>query len=99
MGFKRTLADFLERKLDARIVKKGDLPLLFEEAHLSRFFEHFAVDCVFDIGGNAGQYAEKIRDRCGFAGGIISFEPIPTLAAELKKGRRRIHNGSWNQLC
>jgi hypothetical protein len=31
MGFKRTLADFLERKLDARIVKKGDLPLLFEK--------------------------------------------------------------------
>lgn len=85
MGFKRTLADFLERKLDARIVKKGDLPLLFEEEHLSRFFKHFAVDCVFDVGANAGQYADKIRDRCGFAGSIISFEPIPTLAAELKK--------------
>jgi FkbM family methyltransferase len=84
MTFRRRIADFLERTLEVRIVGKGQLPVLFEQEHLSRFFSTFEIDCVFDVGANAGQYASMIRHKCGFSGPIISFEPIPALASALK---------------
>ena len=40
---------------------------------------------MFDVGANAGQYADMIRNKCGFSGPIISFEPIPALANALKR--------------
>ncbi len=39
---------------------------------------------MFDVGANLGQYADLLRGRVGFRGPIISFEPIPELAAELR---------------
>jgi FkbM family methyltransferase len=53
--------------------------------HLRRFFRHFDVDCVFDVGANRGQYARMLRDKANFRGEIISFEPIPELVKELQK--------------
>jgi FkbM family methyltransferase len=85
MTLKRRIADFAERQFDLRIVKRWNVPLLFEQEHLSRFFKHFEIDCVFDVGANAGQYADMIRDKCGYSGPVISFEPIPALASQMKK--------------
>jgi FkbM family methyltransferase len=89
MGLKRRIADFVERRLDVRIVSRAQLPILFEQEHLSRFFRHFQIDCIFDVGANAGQYADMVRDRCGFAGPVISFEPVPALAGALKARARK----------
>jgi FkbM family methyltransferase len=58
----------------------------FEELHLRALFRHLRVDCVFDIGANVGQYYTLIRDRVGFRGPIISYEPIPELASRLRTG-------------
>jgi FkbM family methyltransferase len=85
MGTARKIADFVERQFDVRITRKRNVPLLLEQEHLSRFFKHFDVDCVFDVGANAGQYADMIRNRCGFSGPIISYEPIPALATSLRE--------------
>jgi FkbM family methyltransferase len=46
------------------------------------------VDCVFDVGANEGQYAEMIRGL-GYRGPIVSFEPIPSLAARLREKAAR----------
>lgn len=42
------------------------------------------ADCVFDIGANRGQYAEEIL-RGGFAGRVVSFEPIGDCYASLAR--------------
>ena len=93
MGLTRTLADLLERVIKARIVRPSKIGPLFEEEHLNRFLKHFKVDCVFDVGANAGQYATMLRTRAAYEGPIISFEPNPQMALMLREKARR--NGRW----
>src|SRR5579864_5757197 len=84
-SLKRRIADLIE-VLSGNLVVSLDEPWqLPEQIHLRRFFNHFEVDCVFDVGANLGQYAQMLRTKVGFAGHIISFEPIPELVSELKQ--------------
>jgi FkbM family methyltransferase len=53
--------------------------------HLAALFERYAVDCVLDVGANLGQYRDLIRDDVGFAGPIVSFEPVDTYATHLRQ--------------
>jgi FkbM family methyltransferase len=48
---------------------------------------------VFDVGANAGQYAHMLRNEVGYQGPIVSFEPIPDLAAPLRT--RAAQERSW----
>ena len=82
-SFKRQLARVAERLSGAVIIHPAEVHQLPERLHLRRFFQHFAVDAVFDVGANQGQYAVQLRDEIGFQGHIISFEPVPELAARL----------------
>lgn len=45
------------------------------------------IDLLFDVGANAGQYAMQARER-GFAGRIVSFEPLPEAHAMLVRNAR-----------
>src|SRR5579862_6855380 len=83
----------LERALKAQVVPIGQVALAFEWEHLRRFFKHFAIDCVFDVGANAGQYARMLRTRLGYHGTIISYEPIPELATKLRHAAAR--DSAW----
>ena len=84
MGIKRVVADYAEALTGTRIMLPEQVGLIFEEEHLRRFFAHFRIDCVFDVGANIGQYAEMLRKRIEYTGPIVSFEPIPELAALLR---------------
>lgn len=44
--------------------------------HLRGMLKHYEVDCVFDVGGNQGQYRDLVRNEAGFDGWIVSFEPV-----------------------
>jgi FkbM family methyltransferase len=46
--------------------------------------ELYGVDAIFDIGANIGMSAEAYR-AAGFSGPIVSFEPVPSLYAELER--------------
>lgn len=51
-----------------------------------------SVNTVFDIGANTGQFAKEIRER-GFAGKIVSFEPLTT--ARKKLSLIAAHDHRW----
>jgi FkbM family methyltransferase len=68
-----------------RIFPAYRIQALPEIYQLTRFLGHFDVDCVFDVGANVGQYATMLRRDVGYSGTIISFEPIPECAHQLRK--------------
>jgi FkbM family methyltransferase len=61
-------------------------------ARRTYLFERHGIDCVLDIGANAGQYGHFLR-RIGYQGRIISFEPISAAFASLSAAARE--DAAW----
>jgi FkbM family methyltransferase len=78
------LSRIFERLTGDLVIPREELHLVHERVHLCRLFTYLGVDCVFDVGANRGQYAKMLRDHVGYRGPIVSYEPIPELAAELR---------------
>jgi FkbM family methyltransferase len=51
------------------------------------------IDVVLDVGANAGQYGEGLREL-GFRGRLVSLEPVAEPFAELE--RRAAADGGWD---
>ena len=54
-----------------RDMKERDFAL-----HLREVLARLEIDCVLDVGANAGQYHDFLRDKVLYDGPIISFEPV-----------------------
>ena len=74
-----------DRRLAARLALAGRVHQYPEIQALKRFLSTFAVDCLFDVGANRGQYATMLRKDAGYKGLILSFEPNPDVFAELQR--------------
>ncbi len=61
--------------------------------YMRRLFKLLSVDLVLDVGANQGQYHDFLRDQVGYRNQIISFEPVPHLAASLK--RKAANSRHW----
>jgi len=68
-----------------RVIDMRHLYKYYEQEHLKRLLKNLAIDCVFDIGANNGQYATMLRNEVGYKGLIISFEPNPAAAKIARK--------------
>jgi predicted RNA methylase len=88
--YRRELGD---RALALRLAIAGRVHQYPEVQALRRFLSGFAVDCLFDVGANRGQYATMARRDAGYRGLILSFEPNPDIFAQLQ--RRAAGDGNW----
>ena len=67
------------------------------DAQLVYTLDRQAVDAVIDVGANVGQYAQRLR-AAGWAGPILSIEPIPEVHAVLAaRGRCATRPGRWRR--
>jgi FkbM family methyltransferase len=70
-------------------------PLRSYTAARERLFASLGIDVVVDVGANAGQYGELLREL-GFRGRLISLEPVPEAFAALE--RVAAADGRWTAL-
>jgi FkbM family methyltransferase len=63
-----------------------------DAAKLQAMLKAFRIDLVIDVGANTGQYAESLREA-GYAGQILSFEPLSAAHAQLIA--RSAHDPNW----
>ena len=62
-------------------------------AQLDKALEVGTIDMVFDIGANEGQFSKEIREY-GYAGKIVSFEPLTSARKNLMAFASR--DPAWN---
>ena len=56
-------------------------------------FERFAINLVFDVGANEGQFGDHLRKDILYGGRIVSFEPASKPFSMLKT--RVAHDSKW----
>jgi hypothetical protein len=99
----KRLADSLARRLGyvvlpiwrRNIIVPPDEEHIFHAVrYLRRLFDLLRIDCVLDVGANLGQYRDFLRDKVGYTGLIVSFEPIPS-HVQILKDRAQQSDPDW----
>jgi FkbM family methyltransferase len=53
------------------------------DAQIGRYLRHIGANIVLDVGAHEGEYYSQLR-RSGYAGRIVSFEPVPASFERLR---------------
>ena len=80
-----------------RVIQEHRLGIEYGEFMLRRLIAALGIDMVFDVGANVGQYGLQLLDRVGYRGSLISFEPLPQAANQLKLLTNKHSNWSIRQ--
>jgi FkbM family methyltransferase len=83
-AFKRRVRQVIGR-FGYDVVPSRDLEGHTFVRHLQELFGKLDIQCVLDVGANRGQYRHLLRDRVGYQGLIISFEPLSRNVASLRE--------------
>lgn len=83
-GVKRAITRVV-RRLGYEIVPRGDLEQRALCLHLTDLFHKLDIQCVLDVGANRGQYYRFLRERVGYRGLVVSFEPISCNLVDLRE--------------
>ena len=75
MGHVKRAITRLARRLGYEVVPSGDLERRALVLHLKDIFRKHDIQCVLDVGANRGQYYRFLRERVGYRGLVVSFEP------------------------
>lgn len=89
----RNLVNNVAQFTGFEILPKWRLINLHYARRLQAIFAYFDITSIIDVGANAGQFRDQMRNEVGFSGTIYSFEPDPTLAAAL--ARRAAADSAW----
>jgi FkbM family methyltransferase len=81
MDVKWTVLRTLRRRAGVDLVRARKNPNIID------FIDNRGINLVFDVGANRGQFGRSLRDR-GYAGRIISFEPVNEAFKELENTAR-----------
>jgi FkbM family methyltransferase len=97
-GLMRKLVERPLRALGVEAVPTWDLSAHahgYVHAELLReLFAEKSIDCVFDVGAFIGDFGRFLRERVGFRGTILSFEPQPEPFRVLEHRSR--HDPRWH---
>ncbi|MDX3908851.1 MAG: FkbM family methyltransferase [Sphingobium sp.] len=85
----RVKRELRDRWLALRLSVRGRVHEYPEILQLRRFVAAFDIDCIIDVGANAGQHAQMLRRDVGFKGTILSFEPNPEVFPALERNASR----------
>lgn len=85
----RVKRELRDRWLALRLSLRGRVHEYPEVLQLRRLVAAFDIDCIIDVGANAGQHATMLRRDVGFKGTILSFEPNPQVFAALERNAAR----------
>jgi FkbM family methyltransferase len=91
------LAQRATRHAGVEIIPTWRLEHFPQAAYLRKLFAHYAISAVVDVGANRGQYHDFLRHEVGFAGRIISVEPLPDLVADMRA--RAAQDPLWTVEC
>jgi FkbM family methyltransferase len=72
-------------RLDYRIIREDQVGTFPVAQHIRAIIRDRRIDLIFDVGANEGQFGKFLREEVGYAGNIISFEPVPATFAALQR--------------
>lgn len=82
----------IARSFGYEVIPTYQLPQAPLAHHLQELFARLEIDLVVDVGAHYGEYARFLRDAVGYAGPILSVEPIGENFKMLKRARESDRN-------